>query len=196
MKKLFFVILVFALLSQLASCKGAAPESAEAAGSAGPESTAQDSSPTMEESGELTGSFFYSDLEYGFRLTFPDEWQGFDVKTSGFDSGNSSASAFINGEIVSVDCNIIEIFSPEFPGNPDIQPVVIALFRLEDWNSFDDAEPGMKEVWLNGGGGASGMSALAMNDSYVFTLGWRSYGFAYGEGVDEAMAIANSLTVI
>jgi len=33
-----------------------------------------------------------------------------------------------------------------------------------------------------------------MNNSYVFSLGTRQYGFAYDKGVSEASAIADTLT--
>ena len=144
-------------------------------------------------------SFIYTNDEFGFDLTFPLAWQGLTVKTDEFGSGAVHAMASVGGTATPADGARVSIFSPEFAGNPDIQPVVIVIFHRADWDTFDDVvingQPAGKNVQA-AAGGSNYMTALDMNSTYVFTEGTREYGFAYMTGVDQALAIAETLTAL
>ena len=140
-------------------------------------------------------SLVYTNNTYGFRLILPDTWAGYTVTDNTFGSDAVSAEASISGVETSVDCAQILLFSPQYASNSDVQPVIIIVFKLSDWTTFDlDTEgPDYRQV-VTSAGGAEGSQSLGQNNQYVFSIGTREYGFQYTTGVDEAQAISGTIS--
>lgn len=124
------------------------------------------------------GEIVYSNTEYGFNFTLPENWKDYKIIT---DKWEGLAVGGAQGETVATTGPMISIRHPEWTTEKPRQDIPIMVFTINQWNELQKDK-------FHIGAAPVGPSELGRNKEYVFALPAR-YNFAFPTGYEEVESI-------
>lgn len=124
-----------------------------------------------------TSSILYTNNDYGFTVTLPENWKGYSLVKSmwiGQGAGDTQEEPRATGPLIAIR-------SPLWTSAAPRQDIPIMVLTLRDW---DD----LKREVFHIGAAPIPPSELGRNASYVFALPAR-YNYAFPAGFEEVQAI-------
>jgi len=124
---------------------------------------------------QTQSSIEYSNSQYGFKVTLPQDWKGYSTITGTW-SGNTVAS---NGEVQTnaVQGPMISLRNPLWTQAKPYQDIPVMIFTVQQWNDLQQDKFHIGAAPIN-------PSELGRNSVYVFALPAR-YNFAFPAGYQE-----------
>jgi hypothetical protein len=119
----------------------------------------------------------YTDSQYGFAFSLPDDWKGYSVVTSAWEGFVAGAK----GDVPTEHGPLISIRNPKWTEKEPYQDIPIMVFTLKQWDSLQQDEFHIGAAPIN-------PSELGRNATYVFALPAR-YNFAFPTGYEEVEKI-------
>ncbi|MHB8125353.1 MAG: M56 family metallopeptidase [Desulfitobacteriaceae bacterium] len=116
----------------------------------------------------------YENLQYGFKFSLPESWQGNSIITATWEGLSMAGS---QGENVVETGPLISIRHPQWTAQNQRQDIPIMIFTRAQWNSLQRGD-------FHIGAAPIGPSELARNSKYVFALPAR-YNYAFPTGFEE-----------
>lgn len=130
-------------------------------------------------SGKLiaTSTILYTNNDFGFTFTLPDNWKGYSIVVSkwiGEPIGSTQGTPQVTGPLIAIR-------HPLWTSDTPRQDIPIMVFSLREW---DD----MQREQFHIGAAPIPPSELGRNANYVFALPAR-YNYAFPVGFEEVQAI-------
>lgn len=131
---------------------------------------------------EEIDSTVYRDIQYGFRFSLPESWQGYSVITGKWEgTAPGGAPGGTQGVVTAATGPMISIRHPQWTSQNPRQDIPIMIFTLSQWNSLQQGE-------FHIGAAPVGPRELGRNTGYVFALPAR-YNYAFPTGYEEVEKI-------
>ena len=135
----------------------------------------QNTSPLNNSEAPVNTSVTYTNNDFGFTFSLPDDWKGYSTIQNTW-QGHSST----NGNIIETGPTIL-LRNPNWTSLVHYEDIPIMIFSLDQWNSYTTGDFSISAAPFNA-------SELARNNSYVFALPPR-WDFDYSKGYEEADSI-------
>ncbi|MDE2399802.1 MAG: hypothetical protein KGL67_02215 [Patescibacteria group bacterium] len=122
-------------------------------------------------------SVTYTNNDYGFTFSLPDDWKGYSVVKSTWDGTSQANTKVATGAT-------LLIRNPNWTAEKHYEDIPIMIFTIKQWNSYIAGD-------FYTGAAPINASELARNNLYVFALPPR-WNYDFSEGYQEAENILNT----
>lgn len=121
----------------------------------------------------------YTNNQYGFSISLPQDWQGYSVVTGKWQGDTINA----NGQVKTnaIEGPMVSLRNPLWTTAKPYQDIPVMVFTIQQWND-------MQQDKFHIGAAPINPSELGRNSTYVFGLPAR-YNYAYPEGWQEVDTI-------